>query len=62
MLGGGAFGSFAGSTLAEEYLGEGAGIYGGMLGGLIGGAGGNSLNTFIGNLKQAKSEVSSLRD
>ena len=62
MLGGGAFGTFAGSTLAEEYLGEGAGIYGGMLGGLIGGAGGNSLNTFIGNLKQAKSEVSSLRD
>ena len=35
-LGGGALGSFAGSTLAEEYLGEGAGIYGGMLGGLTG--------------------------
>lgn len=62
MLGGGAFGSFAGSTLAEEYLGEGAGIYGGMLGGLIGGAGGNSLNNFFGNLKQAKEEVKSLRE
>ena len=62
MLGGGAFGTFAGSTLAEEYLGEGAGIYGGMLGGLIGGAGGNSLNNFFGNLKQAKEEVKSLRE
>lgn len=61
MLGGGAFGTFAGTTLAEEYLGEGAGIYGGMLGGLIGGAGGNSLKTFGENIKSYREEMSKLR-
>ena len=61
MLGGGAFGTFAGSSLAEEYLGEGAGIYGGMLGSLIGGAGGNSLKTFGENIKSYREEMSKLR-
>ena len=61
MLGGGAFGTFAGTTLAEEYLGEGAGIYGGMLGSLIGGAGGNSLKTFGENIKSYREEMSKLR-